>query len=293
MNKLTFEKRCAVIRCLVEGNSIASTTRITGAAKNTIQKLTIAVGEACLNYQDLALRNIVSKRVQCDEIWSFCYAKDKNVPDAMRDQQGIGSMWTWTALDADTKLMISWQLGARDAANAFAFMGDVAARLANRVQMTTDGNKTYLEAVEHYFGAAIDYAQLIKIYGAEQANEARYSPAKCLGTKGKAVAGCPDPEHISTSYVERSNLTWRMGNRRYTRLTNAFSKKAEMLAHSVSITFCYYNFCRVHLSLSEKGELPRTPAMAAGIAKRVWEIADLVRLADEWEGMKRDERNSA
>jgi IS1 family transposase len=275
MNKPSHEQRCAVLKCLVDGCSIRATTRITGVSKNAIQRLTIAVGEACLNYSDKALRRIKSRRVQVDEVWCFCYAKDKNLPEEMRGEPGVGSLWTWTALDADTKLMISWRLGGRDAANANMFIGDFADRLANKVQLTSDGNAVYFDAVQDHFVYAVDYAQLVKMYGAEQKDESRYSPAKCLGTKRKKLIGEPDEDHISTSYVERQNLNIRMQNRRYTRLTNAFSKKAEMLAYSIAITFTYHNFVRPHMSLSEKGELPRTPAMVAGVASRQWTIADL------------------
>jgi hypothetical protein len=204
-----------VIRCLVDGCSIRATVRITGVAKNTIQKLTRELGEACLQFQDNALRNIQSKRIQCDEIWNFCYAKDKNLPDSMRGQPGVGSMWTFTAMDAETKLIISWQLGARDGANAHAFLSDAAGRLSNRVQMTTDGATIYLDAVEDNFGCAIDFAQLIKLYGEDKTDETRYSPGKCLGAKKKVVMGQPVDGHISTSYAERQNLNIRMQNRRY------------------------------------------------------------------------------
>jgi IS1 family transposase len=246
--------------------------RITGVAKNTIQKLTRDLGEAVLQYQDNVLRGIAASRIQCDEIWNFCYAKDKNLPDEMRGMPGVGSMWTWTAMDADTKLIVSWRLGARDAANGHAFMADVADRLVNRVQLTTDGNRVYLDAVENNFGCGIDFAQLIKQYGQDQNPERAYSPAKCLGAKKKVVMGEPDAEHISTSYAERQNLNIRMQNRRFTRLTNAFSKKAEMLAYSIAITFFYHNFVRVHQTLKT------TPAIAAGIAKDKWSIEDMVDL---------------
>ena len=272
MKQLTREQRVAVIRCLVEGVSIRATTRITGVAKNTIQKLTRDLGEAVLEYQDNVLRNLKCKRIECDEIWAFCYAKDKNLPDSMRGEPGVGSIWTWTALCADSKLMVSWQLGARDAANAHAFIRDVSERLADRVQLTTDGNRVYLDAVEHYLGGKVDYAMLVKQYGEEKSPERTYSPAKCLGTKRRKIDGDPDMAKVSTSYAERQNLNIRMGNRRYTRLTNAFSKKAEMLAYSVAISFMYHNFVRVHQNLKT------TPAIAAGVAKVRWTLEDVVDL---------------
>ena len=275
MNTLTHEKRCAVVRCLVDGCSIRATTRITGVAKNTIQKLTRELAEAVTQYSDNVLRNIKAQRVQCDEVWCFCYAKDKNLPDDMRGQPGVGSMWTWTALDADTKLMISWKLGARDGATAHSFMRDVQERLANRVQLTTDGNAVYLDAVLDYF-AEIDFAMLQKLYGPSgDGPEARYSPAKCNGTKKKVVMGNPDPNHISTSYMERQNLNIRMQNRRFTRLTNAFSKKAEMLEHSLALTFFYHNFVRIHQTLK------CTPAVKAGITAHKWTIEEMVDLLPE------------
>jgi IS1 family transposase len=246
---------------------------MTGVSKNAIQRLTREVGKACLKFQDRMLRNLKCQRVQCDEIWNFCYAKDKNLPAEMRGMPGVGSMWTWTAICADSKLMISWQLGARDAANAHAFMSDVASRLSNRVQMTTDGNIVYLDAINSYF-REIDYSMLIKVYGKPDENqETRYSPAKCLGTKKRPQRGNPDPDHCSTSFAERQNLNIRMTNRRYTRLTNAFSKKAEMLAYSIAINFAYYNFVRVHQTLGT------TPAAAAGLVKRRWKIEDLEQLS--------------
>lgn len=272
MNKLTQQQRCAVIRCLVDGVSIRATTRITGVAKNTIQKLTRELGQAVLDYQDNVLRGISSARIQCDEIWNFCYAKDKNLPDSMRGMPGVGSMWTWTAIDAETKLIISWRLGARDAANANAFIQDIAERVVNRFQLTTDGNRTYLDAVHDHFGPFIDYAMLQKLYGENKQEERSYSPAKCLGTRKTVIHGEPDPDHVSTSYAERQNLNIRMQNRRFTRLTNAFSKKAEMLAYSIAITFFYHNFVRVHQTLKT------TPAIAAGIAKVKWSIEDMVDL---------------
>ncbi|MGD9723830.1 MAG: IS1 family transposase [Pirellulales bacterium] len=275
MKQLTQQQRVAVIRCLVEGNSIRSTVRITGVSKNTIQKLTRDLGEAVLAYQDETLRNLPCQRVQLDEVWNFCYAKDRNLPDEMRGEPGVGSIWTWVALDADSKLILSWRLGARDAANAHAFVGDVAERLANRVQLTSDGNRVYIDAVENHLGGMVDYAMLVKQYGQDENPERAYSPAKCLGAKKRQIDGNPDMEHVSTSYVERQNLNIRMGNRRYTRLTNAFSKKAEMLAYSVAITFMYHNFVRVHQSLR------MTPAMKAGITRHKWTLDEMVDLLPE------------
>ena len=273
MNILPHEKRCAIFRCLVDGCSVRATGRITGATKNTIHKLTRDLGQACLEFQDNALRNLTCQRIQTDEIWNFCYAKEQNLSDRMRGQPGVGSMWTWTAMCSDTKVIVSWQLGARGANDAHAFMRDVSERLANRVQLTTDGHRVYLNAVEDAFGADIDYAMLVKLYGeAGEKPENRYSPGKCLGARKKRVMGEPDEDYISTSYAERQNLNIQMQNRRYARLTNAFSKKAEMLAHSISIMFCYHNFVRTHQTLKT------TPAIAMGIDSHKWSIGDLVDL---------------
>lgn len=276
MKQLTQEQRCAVIRCLVDGVSIRATTRITSVAKNTIQKLTRDLGEAVLQYQDNVLRNINAKRIHCDEIWYFCYAKDKNLPDDMRGAPGVGSIWTWTAMDADTKLLISWRLGARDAANAHHFIRDIRDRVAGRTQITTDGNRLYVNAVDYNFQGDVDYGMLVKHYGNEQGTpETRYSPGKCLGATKHQVNGNPDMDHVSTSFAERQNLNFRMQNRRYTRLTNAFSRKAEMLAYSFAITAMYHNFVRIHQTLR------MTPAMKAGIAQDKWSIEDMVDLLPE------------
>lgn len=272
MNILTTEKRVAVISALVEGCSIRSTVRMTGVAKNTIVKLLAQVGEACLDYQDTVLRELPCKRIECDEIWAFCYAKDKNLPDAMRGMPGVGSIWTWTALCADSKMIVSWRLGARDAANAHAFVSDLADRLANRVQLTTDANRLYVSAVENNLGGSVDYAQLVKQYGQSEAAERAYSPAKCLGTKKRHIDGNPDMDLVSTSYAERQNLNIRMKNRRFTRLTNAFSKKAENLAYSIALDFMHHNFVRKHMTLKT------TPARAMGIEFRTWTIRDIVEL---------------
>jgi IS1 family transposase len=272
MKTLSRDQRCAVVRCLCDGVSIRATTRITGVSKNAIQRLTRELGEAVLQFQDNALRNLPCKRLELDELWAFCYAKDKNLPDEMRGMPGVGSVWTWTALCAETKLIVSWRQGARDAANAHAFISDLSGRLANRVQMTTDGNRVYLDAVENYMGGNVDYAMLVKQYGADESPERAYSPAKCLGAKKTQIDGNPDMALVSTSYAERQNLNVRMQNRRYTRLTNAFSKSAEMLAYSVAISFMYHNFVRVHQTLKT------TPAVAAGIAKHRWMVEEMVDL---------------
>jgi IS1 family transposase len=271
MNQLSTAKRSAIVQALCEGCSIRSTVRMTGASKNTIVKLLIEMGAACSKYQDETLRGIKSSRVQCDEIWAFIGAKEKNASDEKK-LKGWGDCWTWTGLDANSKLMISWKLGPRDGATAYDFMQDLAGRIANRVQLSTDGYRPYLAAVEDAFGSEIDYAMLVKIYGSAGDAETRYSPAKCLGAVPKEITGEPDPKHISTSYVERSNLTMRMSMRRFTHLTNAFSKKLENHAAMVSLYFMYYNFGRVHQTLRV------TPAMEAGIADHVWSIEEIVRL---------------
>lgn len=271
MNRLTTVERAQVVASLVEGNSIRATVRMLGFSKNTIAKLLVELGEACSKFQDEHIRSIRSRRVQCDEIWSFVGSKEKNTTPEQK-AQGRGDCWTWTGMDADSKLMISWRLGARDGATAYEFMQDLAARLANRVQLTTDGHKPYLAAVEDAFGGDIDYSMLVKIYGSSGEPETRYSPAKCLGCVSTAISGDPDPKHISTSYVERQNLTMRMSMRRFTRLTNAFSKKWENHAAMLSLYFMYYNFGRVHQTLRV------TPAMEAGLADHVWTIEEIIGL---------------
>jgi len=276
MNKLTTEARVRVISCLVEGNSIRATVRLTGVAKNTVVKLLADVGLACSVYQDRAFRGLTCKKLQCDEVWSFVGAKEKNTTKETKTK-GWGDCWTWTALDAETKLIPCWYVGTRDAKAAFHFMNDLAERLAHRVQLTTDGHKPYLTAVADAFGGEIDYATLTKIYGEGPKTEARYSPAQCMGARKAIVSGKPEHKHVSTSFVERHNLTIRMGNRRFTRLTNAFSKKVENHEHMLALFFCYYNFCRIHQSLRV------TPAMAAGVSKTLWEIADIVSLIEQSE----------
>lgn len=277
MNRLSTKKRAQIIGCLVEGMRIRATVRLTGAAKNTVTKLLVDLGEVCSEYQDEIMQNLPCKRLQLDEIWSFVYSKDKNVPEEYQGQFGYGDVWTWTAIDADTKLVPSWLIGERNTNDAKAFVSDVASRIEGRVQVTTDGHKPYLEAVEEAFLGDVDYAVLKKIYGAER-EEKRYSPAKCLGIEKRRVHGHPDPDHISTSYVERQNLTMRMGMRRFTRLTNGFSKKVENLSHAVSLHFMFYNFARPHKTLANP--YPRTPAMAAGIADHVWTLGEIAGLLD-------------
>ena len=284
MNRLDASTRRQIVACLVEGNSIRATCRMTGAAKGTVLKLLVDLGSVCLANHDKAVRNVHSRRVQCDEIWAFCHAKDKNLPDSMKDQPGVGSVWTWTAIDADSKLIIGYHVGTRDADCGNEFMLDVAARLAGRVQMTTDGLKIYLEAVEGAFGADIDYAMLIKQYGAtsNESPEARYSPGSCIGAEIRPITGSPNLKHVNTSYVERQNLTMRMSMRRFTRLTNGFSKKVSNLEHAIAIHFLHYNFARIHQTLRV------TPAMEAGIADHVWSIDEIVALLDEGEETARD-----
>lgn len=274
MNKLTTEKRAQIIACLVEGNSIRATVRMTGAAKNTVTKLLVDLGAACSTYQDRTFRNLPCKRLQVDEIWSFVGAKARNVPEEKRGQSGIGDVWTWTAIDADTKLVPSWMIGDRSAETAQLFLDDLASRLANRVQLTSDGHAAYLETVDTAFGGEIDYSVLVKLYGPAPEGQRRYSPPQCVGTKRQTVLGKPDPAHVSTSYVERQNLTMRMSMRRFTRLTNAFSKKVENLDHAVSLHYMHYNFARIHQTLRI------TPAMAAGVTDHVWGIGEIVALMD-------------
>ncbi len=277
MNKLANERRAQVVRALVEGNSIRATVRMTGVAKNTIAKLLVDLGEACAKYHAENVNEVPSRRIQCDEIWSFCYAKAKNVPTDKKGEFGYGDVWTWTAIDADSKLCVSWLVGTRDALTAREFMEDVAKRLQYRVQLTTDGHKAYLTAVDVAFGGNIDYAMLQKLYGKQgdpENPETRYSPGVCTGVKLEKVSGSPDPKHISTSYVERQNLTMRMSMRRFTRLTNAFSKKVLNLSAAIALHFVYYNFCRVHQTLKT------TPAVASGLADHVWSIDEIVGLLD-------------
>ena len=273
MNRLDTKRRSQVVAALVEGCGLRATARMTGVARMTVEKLLRDLGAACAQYLDQHLRNLTCRRIECDEIWSFVYAKEKNVESAKNAPEGAGDVWTWTAIDADTKLVPSWLIGSRDAGSAYTFMMDLASRLRWRVQLTTDGLTSYLSAVEDAFGAEIDYAMLVKIYGSDE-TEKRYSPAKCLGCDVKTVTGQPNPKLISTSYVERQNLTMRMSMRRFTRLTNAFSKKVEMHAHSVALHFMHYNFVKIHSTLRT------TPAQAAGVTDRLWELSDMVALLE-------------
>jgi len=275
MNQLTPAKQAQIFNCLAEGCSVRSTARLVDCSINAVMRTFIKLGVACSAYQDKTFRNLKCKRLQCDEIWAFVGCKDKNATEEKK-AKGQGSVWTWTALDADTKLVPCWFVGTRDGGAAYHFMHDLASRLASRVQLTTDGHKAYLQAVEDAFGTEIDYAMLNKIYGnAETGPETRYSPAQCMGAKKAAISGSPDFAHTSTSYAERQNLNLRMKNRRFTRLTNAFSKKAENHEYGVAITMMHHNFCRIHQTLR------CTPAMEAGVASHVWEAKDVIALLNQ------------
>lgn len=274
MNKLPATKRVQILSMLCEGSSMRSISRVVDVSINTVAKLLADAGEACAAFHDETVRGVRSKRVQCDEIWSFCYAKQKNVETAKDAPEEAGDLWTWTALDADSKLIVAYLVGGRDAGYAQAFMDDVADRLATRVQLTTDGLKAYLDAVDGAFGLDVDYAQLVKIYGEAPTPPGRYSPGVCTGIKKNTVQGKPDAKHVSTSYVERQNLTMRMQMRRFTRLTNAFSKKGLPHYHMVSLYTVWYNFVRIHKTLRV------APAMAAGVSEKLWGMEDVVALID-------------
>jgi IS1 family transposase len=276
MNTLSIAQRAQIVSLLVEGNGINAITRITGVSKNTVLKLLKDLGAACVEYHDTHVFGLTSKRIQADEIWSFCYAKKKNVPAKHQGQFGFGDVWTWTAIDADSKLMVSWHIGGRGAYDASIFMRDIASRLSNRVQLTTDGHGAYLFAVEDAFQRDIDYAQLVKIYGADvqEEHEHRYSPAKCLGTKREERIARPDPDHISTSFVEKHNQTMRQSMRRYTRLTAGHSKKVENHRYATALHFVHYNFARICQTIR------CTPAMEAGISDHVWSVEELVKLSN-------------
>jgi IS1 family transposase len=282
MNKLTTARRTAVLSCLVDGTSIRATSRITGVAKGTILRLLESAGTVCAEYQDAILRNLPCRRIQADEIWSFVYGKDRNISPEVRDHapSQVGSAWTWTAIDADSKLMVSWYVGSRDAFCAGEFVKDLASRLSRRIQLTTDGLRLYVNAVQEVFGEEIDYAMLTKLYGPsgnDTSPEVRYSPGRIAGTETAYVSGVCNEMHISTSYVERQNLTMRMNMRRFTRLTNAFSKKFENHCHAISLHMFHYNFIRVHQTIGT------TPAMEAKIADRRFTMLDIVDLIDSRE----------
>jgi IS1 family transposase len=276
MNRLPLDKRVQVINSLVEGNSIRATTRLTGVCKDAVLKLIRDFGKVCAEHHNRAVRGMASRRVQCDEVWAFCYAKAKNVPEEKLGT-GAGDVWTWTAIDAESKLIISYLCGGRDAAWAYKFMEDLASRVSSRIQITTDGHRAYAQAVEGAFGMDVDYAMLIKLYGASENPDTRYSPPECVGIRTAVLSGNPNPRHISTSYAERQNLNIRMGVRRFTRLTNAFSKKFENHCHHVAIYFAYYNFCRVHQTLRV------TPAMQSGLSDHVWSLEELLALLESAE----------
>ena len=281
MNKLDRDTRARILHLLCEGQSIRAVTRLTGASKNTVTKLVVDAGRACAAYQDRVLRNLLSKRVQVDEIWNFVYAKNDNVRDAKAAPAHAGDVWTWTAIDADNKLLVSWLVADRTVDSALTFMDDVKSRLAERVQLTSDGHRPYLTAVDTVFGNDVDYAMLQKIYGADPIAEKRYSPAKCIGAERRVIIGNPDQKHISTSYAERQNLTMRMHMRRFTRLTNAFSKKVENHACAVALHAMYYNFVRIHQTLKV------SPAMAASVTDRLWEMTDVVDMLDAFEARRK------
>jgi IS1 family transposase/lambda repressor-like predicted transcriptional regulator len=278
MNRLTTKERAQIIGALVEGNSLRATSRMTGAAKNTITKLLVDVGQAAADYQDAYLRLLPCEVVEVDEIWSYCYAKQKNVPEQFKGTPGYGDVWTFTAICADTKLAPTWLVGERTSDDAEVFLRDLAERMTGRIQLSTDGHRMYEAVVGKAFDQNVDWAQIQKDYATDPASGGKYSPPVCVGTKRIPLKGDPDPSRISTSYVERQNLTMRMGMRRFTRLTNGFSKKVENLAHAVSLHFLYYNFARPHASL--KDPYPRTPAMAAGVTDHVWTLEEIAALLD-------------
>jgi IS1 family transposase len=276
MNKLSLERKAQVMKTLCEGNSIRATCRITNTAKGTVMRLLRDVGKACAEYQDKHVRNLPCQRVECDEIWSFCYAKEKNVPEPKRGQFGYGDVWTFAAIDSDTKLVLTWLVALREPQFALRFFKDIRQRIANHVQLTTDGHRMYSYAGREAFGPDTDYAMLVKYYSTIYDQNGHYSPPKCTHTERKLINGSPDMSKVSTSYVERQNLTMRMSMRRFTRLTNAFAKKIENLEYAIALHFMYYNFARAHKTLTNP--YPKTTAMAAGISKHVWTMEEIIGL---------------
>jgi len=277
MNQLPLSKRLHILNMLCEGSSMRSISRVVDVSINTVTKLLVDAGTACALFHNETVRNLEASRIQCDEIWSFCYAKQQHLEHAKKPVEGAGDVWTWTAIDADTKLIVSWLVGNRDSETACTFIEDLKNRLATRVQLTTDGNRVYLEAVESAFGSEVDYAMLIKLYGTPPEAETRYSPSECIGVQTQPIQGAPAWEHISTSYVERHNLTTRMSLRRFTRLTNAFSKKLENHCHALALYFVWYNFARLRKTVRT------SPAMAAGLTTTLWDMEDILRLIDRYQ----------
>ena len=270
MNQLNIQERAKIISCLVEGCSLRSTVRLTGFSRKGVSRVLVDVGAACAAYHDKAMRNLPCKVLQVDEAWTFTYCKQANIPEQFKDSNGVGDTWTWVAIDADTKLIPAWHVGDRSTDSASVFVQDLKDRLANRVQLTSDGHRPYLEAVESAFGSEIDYAMMVKLFGKQYGFEGRYSPPKCTGVRRRTIVGKPSKERVSTSFVERQNLTLRMNNRRFTRLTNGFSKKIENHRHSLAIHFMHYNFCRIHQTLRV------TPAMEAGLTDHVWSVEEII-----------------
>ncbi|MCY4113425.1 MAG: IS1 family transposase [Chloroflexi bacterium] len=289
MRRLSREQRAQILALQVEGNSLRATSRLTGRSLNTVTRLVVEAGQACAAAHGALVRDLRSQRVQCDELWAFVAMKARNVPQERRGEFGVGDVWTFTALDADSKLIVTWLIGKRDTATARHFLMDVGRRIAGRFQLTTDGANFYREAAAEAFGAAIDYAQLQKLYGQAPEAERRYSPPVCVGTRAEIVQGVPNMEHVSTSHVERHNLTVRMGSRRYTRLTNAFSKKVYNHSCASALLMFHYNYVRPHTTLTKRANgKPTTPAMASGLATRPWTMADLVELVEEREDTAAD-----
>lgn len=271
MNQLSIGKRAQIVSCLIEGNSVRATCRLTGVCKDTVLKLLCDLGPACSKFHDRIARNLPCTRLEVDELWCFCYAKDRNIPDEMIGQRGVGSIWTWVSMDTDSKFVTNWLVGKRDADDAMRFMADLASRLSHRVQITSDGHKPYVEAVESAFGSEVDFALLVKMYGNDNPNSGK-KRSVCIGSQTQIVSGRPQQKLISTSLVERQNLSVRMANRRFTRKTNAFSKKLVNLQHSVALHYVWYNFCRIHQTLRV------TPAMQLGLSNHVWTLEELVAL---------------